>query len=232
MDMQAFNSINYGLYIVSSVDAQGKYVGCVANTFQQITAEPPMVSVALHQENHTTACILESKKFCVSVLSESADMDLVGKFGFRSSKDVDKFDGISYRAAENGLPEVLQHTSAVFHVDVVNVVDAGTHTLFIGKVADAAVVSDEKPMTYEYYHRVLRGKTPPKASSYNGGASDAKAGGEEPAADAQAGTSESKKVGWRCTLCGYVVEMDELPDDFKCPICGVGKEFFERIEID
>lgn len=234
MDIRAFNSINYGLYIVSTVDSQGRYVGCIANTFQQITSQPPMVSVALNKGNHTTKCILESKRFCVSVLSESADMELVGKFGFHSSKDTDKFDGISHRIAENGMPEVLQHTSAVFHVDVVDVIDAGTHTLFIGEVKDAAVVSDERPMTYEYYHRVLKGKTPPKASSYNGGALGENEGesAPKPASDGQPSSSGVKRIGWRCSLCGYVVEMDELPDDFKCPICGMGKEFFERIELD
>ena len=35
---------------------------------------------------------------------------------------------------------------------------------------------------------------------------------------------------WRCKLCGYEVEMDELPDDYTCPICGAGPEEFEKVE--
>ena len=37
---------------------------------------------------------------------------------------------------------------------------------------------------------------------------------------------------WRCTVCGWETEkeMDELPDDFECPVCGAGKEDFEVIE--
>lgn len=239
MDRKAFNSISYGLYIVSSVDADGRYVGCVANTFQQVTSEPPMVSVALNKENHTTKCIDVSKKFCVSVLSESADMELVGKFGFHSSKDVDKFEAVSFNVAESGLPELAQCSAAVFHVDVVDTVDVGTHILFIGEVKDARVVSDETPMTYSYYHTVLRGKTPPKASSYNGGGTqdsnqnfNGEAAADKDTPASSNGNQGKGRIGWRCSLCGYVVEMDELPDDFECPICGMGKEFFERIELD
>lgn len=25
-----------------------------------------------------------------------------------------------------------------------------------------------------------------------------------------------------CTVCGYVYEGDELPEDYECPLCGVG----------
>jgi hypothetical protein len=40
--------------------------------------------------------------------------------------------------------------------------------VFVGEVADAEVLSDAEPLTYAYYHSVLKGKTPPKASSYVG----------------------------------------------------------------
>lgn len=252
MDKKAFTSINYGLYIISSTDSDGKYVGCIANTFQQIASEPPMVSVALNKDNHTTKCIRKTGKYCASVLSESANMELVGKFGFHSSKDTDKFDSVNFKTNEVGLPIVIQNTCAVFHIDVVQEVEVATHVLFIGEVKDAQIVSDETPMTYNYYHTVLRGKTPPKAASYNGGedvgsgeiaksiSSVGDAGYDANSGDAmsKAATSTqdengtSGKIGWRCSLCGYIVEADELPDDFMCPICGAGKEFFERITLD
>lgn len=31
-----------------------------------------------------------------------------------------------------------------------------------------------------------------------------------------------------CTVCGYVCEGDELPEDYTCPLCGVGSEMFEE----
>ena len=34
------------------------------------------------------------------------------------------------------------------------------------------------------------------------------------------------------TVCGYEVEVDtpELPEDYVCPVCGVGPEMFELVE--
>ena len=45
----------------------------------------------------------------------------------------------------------------------------GTHLTFVGEVVDAGNLSEVTPMTYAYYHGTLKGKTPPKASSYVGG---------------------------------------------------------------
>lgn len=49
----------------------------------------------------------------------------------------------------------------------------------------------------------------------------------EPSASAQGCT-----YAWRCKICGYVEYVDELPDDFVCPLCGAGKDAFERIEVN
>ena len=35
---------------------------------------------------------------------------------------------------------------------------------------------------------------------------------------------------WVCKVCGYVYEGDELPEDYVCPLCGVGPEEFEKVE--
>lgn len=34
---------------------------------------------------------------------------------------------------------------------------------------------------------------------------------------------------WICTVCGYIHE-GELPEDFECPLCGVGPDMFEKAE--
>ena len=35
-----------------------------------------------------------------------------------------------------------------------------------------------------------------------------------------------------CMVCGYVHETDgELPDDFKCPLCGAGKDAFRLKDL-
>ena len=43
-------------------------------------------------------------------------------------------------------------------------------------------------------------------------------------------TTETGKTAWVCTVCGYVYYGEEIPDDFKCPICGVDKSLFKKKE--
>ena len=43
---------------------------------------------------------------------------------------------------------------------------------------------------------------------------------------------EKKTYKFVCTVCGYEVEVDtpELPEDYVCPVCGVGPDEFELVE--
>lgn len=151
-------------------------------------------------------------------------MDLIGAFGFRSSREFDKFATCAHELDAAEIPYVTSQGVARFSVRVEQVIDVGTHLLFVGEVEEAACLADAEPMTYAYYHTVLRGKTPPKASSYQGDAAPAEAAPAEPAAE---------RWGWQCTLCGYIEEdyPDGLPEDYACPICGVGREMFERVRL-
>ena len=235
IDTAAFRSMSYGLYVLSTKQG-GKLAGCIVNTFLQVTSKPARVSVAVNKENHTVGAILEAGRFEATVLSESASMELIGRFGFKSSADIDKFADTPHAFDPAGIPYVTE--SAVAHVGarVIDSIDVGTHYLIIGEVESAEVLSAEPPMTYAYYHQVKGGKTPPKASSFIP-KDDVPAAAEEPAtapaAEEPATAPEPAKprIGWRCRICGYVVEMDELPDDYKCPMCGMGRDMFERIEL-
>lgn len=95
MDYHAFDKLSYGLYIVSS-EAGGKAAGCIVNTLGQVTVSPVQVAVTINKENQTTRTILESGKFSATVLAESASMELIGRFGFQCSRDVDKFAGFAW----------------------------------------------------------------------------------------------------------------------------------------
>lgn len=221
MDKTAFHSLTYGMYLVSSLKG-GKPVGCVANTFAQVTSSPAQVSIALNKDNFTTQGVREAGAFEVTVLDQSASMDLIGAFGFHSSADTDKFADFETATSAQGIPYVTQQACAHFSAKVVQEVELGSHILFIGEVVDADSLAGKEPMTYAYYHQVKGGKTPPKAPSYNE---------ESPAESASDDPAAGRTFAWQCTICGHIEYIDELPEDFTCPICGVGRELFERIEL-
>lgn len=42
----------------------------------------------------------------------------------------------------------------------------------------------------------------------------------------------TKRIAWRCIVCGHIEYLDELPEDYECPLCGVGPDEFEQIEVE
>ena len=201
----------------------------MVNTLLQVASDPAQLLVSINKQNATAEAVSTSKRFCASVLSQDTTMDLIGTFGFKSSKDIDKFSEFDHSVCESGLPRLTHDTLATFEVRVDSTVDVGTHLVFIGTVEDAEVVGEGTPITYDYYHRVLRGKTPKKAASYNDGDDPAK----DEIAEVEETAASEQKVAWRCRMCGYTVEgyPDGLPEDWRCPLCGAGRDYFEKVLI-
>lgn len=167
MDVTALYKFQSGLYVVSA--QAGEEVGaCVINTGLQLTSTPLQVEVVVNKQNHTEGVIAKAGHFALTVITESADMLYIGRFGFRTSADYDKFSGIECDKTVLGDPYTPQNAACVLACKVVSSLDVGTHTIFVGEVEDAQNLSDDPVMTYAYYHSVLKGKTPPKASSFVG----------------------------------------------------------------
>ena len=214
MDKKVLRNLSYGVYVVTSRE-KDKNVGCVANSIMQVTSNPSVIAVSINHDNYTNKVIKENNKFGVSILKETTDAKIIGTFGYKSSKDTDKFDGISFKEISE-IP-VLENTCGYMVCKVIDTMETSTHTIFLGEVIEADDYSTENAMTYKYYHENLKGSSPKNAPTY------------EETSISQV-SKDSKKSKWKCSICGYIHEADELPDDFKCPICGVGKEYFELVE--
>lgn len=165
MDKNAFRLISYGMYVVSSFGVD-KLNGQIATTVFQVTSEPPMIAVSLNCQNLTNELIKKSRKFSVAVLSQEAPLTLIGTFGFKCGRDVDKFSGVKYEVCSSGNPKLLEYSLAHFDIEVTQTVELGSHTLFIGKVVESQILDEGQPMTYEYYHKIKGGKIQQNAPSY------------------------------------------------------------------
>jgi len=228
MNIKALHKLSYGLYVVSSKKGD-KFNGQIANTVFQITSEPPTIAVSINKKNLTHEFIKESKVFTASVLCQDTPLSFIGHFGFKSGRDIDKLEGIDYKIGETQAPVVIDNAVAYLEAKVTQEVDIGTHTIFIGELVNADVISEEVCMTYDYYHKVKQGITPKTAPSYIEEKKEA----------------VSKMAKYRCTVCGYIYDpevgdpdggikpgtpFEEIPDDWVCPVCGAAKSEFERIE--
>jgi flavin reductase (DIM6/NTAB) family NADH-FMN oxidoreductase RutF len=132
----------------------------------QITSNPATVAVSINHDNYTNQCIAETGKFAVSILGEHTDPSVIGTFGFYSGKDIDKFEKVQPVMKEY-MP-VVEDACAYIVCEVIDKMETSSHTVFLGKVVDADVLKKDDPMTYAYYHNVIKGKSPKNAPTYQG----------------------------------------------------------------
>lgn len=237
MDTKIFHKISYGLYVVGA-EKNGKLNGQIANTVFQISSKPATVAISINKANLTHEFIKASGAFSVSILPQSTVLNFIGHFGFKSGRQIDKFESVSFKQGVTGAPIILENTIGYLEAKVISSLDVETHTIFIGEVVDSQVLSTEEPMTYAYYHFVKRGGTPAASPTH------ISAGKEEQSNnDKRKGDKSVQK--YRCLICGYEYDpaigdpdsdvapgtaFEDIPEDWVCPVCGVSKDQFEAVE--
>ena len=165
MNTRALHKLSYGIYVVTSIK-DGRLNGQIANTVIQVTAEPPTIAVSINRNNLTWEFIKSSRVFAVSALCEDTPLIFIGRFGFHSGRETDKFEGVEYRIGQTGAPIVLDNAVAFMEARITQEMDVGTHTIFIGQLVDADIINDKTCLTYEHYHQIKGGKTPRAAATY------------------------------------------------------------------
>lgn len=247
MKYKAFHKLSYGLYIIAT-ELNGKKSGYIGNTAFQVTSEPAQVAISSHKNNFTTAKILESGKFSISVLKKEVNTSIIGEFGFMSGADFDKFRNVKTITSVTGAPIIIDSSVAWIDCEVVNKVDLGSHILIIGKVVDSDVISGEEPLTYDYYREKYKMLAPKNAPTYlerekieNEIVPEKEIKPESKAEIQQEKAGELSS--FTCSICGYQYNPEEgdpamgippgtpfedLPEDYKCPICNAGKDYFKR----
>ncbi len=200
MDPKALFNITYGLYVLTAREGE-KDNGCIINTVMQVANDPVRIAISVIKQNKTHEMIQKTGEFNLSAITTEADFALFQRFGMQSGRDVDKFAGFDAVArSDNGLLYVTRMTNVFLSGKVVQAVDLGTHTMFIAEVVDGEVLSGGWGCTYTYYQADIKPKP-----------------------------VQTAKRSWVCTICGYVYEGDEVPDDYLCPRCNHGKEDFELV---
>lgn len=177
--------------------------GCIVDAVSQVSAgDNPLIAVAVMKSNYTNELMHKNNTFALSVLGLDVDPEIIKTFGLNSMRDIDKF--AETKTNEELDLKIIDDSLGYMICEKVDTIENETHTLFIGKLIEADIYKDGEAMSYGYYQEhkdeLIKVKT------------------------------EKGKTAWVCMMCGYVYYGETLPDDFKCPMCGVGKEFFERKE--
>ena len=165
MNPMALHKISYGMFIVSSHKGE-EMNGQIANTVFQVTSEPRTIAVSINKGNLTHEFIMESAHLSVSILDQHTPLKFIGRFGFRSGRDFPKFQDIEYMRGGTGVPIVTEHSVGFIEARIIDSLNAGTHTVFLGEVSDLDILNDGEPMTYAYYRMVKQGRVPEAAPTY------------------------------------------------------------------
>ncbi|HPS20344.1 MAG TPA: rubredoxin [Candidatus Omnitrophota bacterium] len=229
MEANALHFISYGVYIVSSVN-DGRYNGQIVNSIIQVTNDPTTLAISVNKKTLTHEFIEKSGLFTVSVLERDTPLKLIGKFGFKSGREVDKLADTRYEVLSSGCPVVTENTVCYLDARVVNRMDFANYTVFLGEVVGSKMLKlGAKVMTYEYYHQEKSGTTPEGAPTFIKGEEEAKVPGAK----------------YRCTVCNYIYNpavgdpdggiqpgtlFEDIPDTWVCPTCGVDKTNFVKVE--
>lgn len=94
----------------------------------------PRVSVYVHKFNFSHDLIFASGRFVLHLL-HTQQFDLIHRLGFVSGRDRDKLADVPHRRGVLGAP-VLDECHAHFECRVINVMDTGSSTLFLGDVVE------------------------------------------------------------------------------------------------
>lgn len=216
MDLTVLYKLTYGLYVVGAF-TEGRPVGCVINTCFQVTSQNPLLVVSLNKNNFTLEAIREYKRFSLSILSEETLPEIIGKFGFFTSRDTDKYEDFGYDLVDY-TPCVKGKFAGRLILEAEQFVDCETHVLVVARLINT-VEGEGVPMTYAYYHNVIKGKAPKNAPTYRA---------EEDTAEADGGKAVVNR--YECDICKYVAETEgDLPADYVCPICGADRSHFKKL---
>ena len=197
-DLSALFNLGYGLYVVTSNDGK-KDNGLIVNTVTQVTSSPNRIAVAICKENYSHHVIKQTGKMNINCLTIDAPFKVFEAFGFRSGRNVDKFENCEPLRSDNGLVFLPRYINSFMSLNVESYVDLDTHGLFICSISESRVLSDRESMTYAYYHENVK----PKPETQG-------------------------KVGYVCKICGYIHE-GEIDESIICPLCKHGFADFEKI---
>lgn len=227
MDLKVLNQMTYGLYVITA-SRDMMCNGMIGDAVFQVSASPVTIGISINRNNLTHDYISESGFFAISILEHDTPLEFIRHFGFKSGRELNKCDGVDYTTGKSGSHLIVEHCLAYLECRVIDRMEAGTHTIFLGEVMEAQSYKEGQPMTYQYY----REKSLKKEKKYSAATDKVKIP-----------VSETKR--YICTVCGYIYDpavgdpeegiapgtpFQDLPESWVCPWCKLDKTVFEIVE--
>jgi flavin reductase (DIM6/NTAB) family NADH-FMN oxidoreductase RutF len=136
--------------VAITAERAGKRNGMISDAAARASIVPdvPRLMILVHKFNYTHDMIFETGRFAVHALHR-AQFDLIERLGFESGRDRDKLADVPHHIGTLGCP-ILEDCWAWFECGVINVMDTGSSTCFLGNVVDLGRGAGKELMTPGY----------------------------------------------------------------------------------
>ncbi|MBK3495566.1 flavin reductase family protein [Viridibacillus sp. YIM B01967] len=143
---QAFRKAlgNYptGVTVVTTFNEDHNPLGLTVNSFASVSLDPLLILWSIDKKSKSYNEFIKTKKFAVNILA-SDQQDLCNLF---ASKNEDRFSQCDWRESIQGLP-VLEDTLSILECETAEQVNAGDHTVLIGRVINIEN-AEKEPLLY------------------------------------------------------------------------------------
>jgi flavin reductase (DIM6/NTAB) family NADH-FMN oxidoreductase RutF len=143
-----FAWLNRELWLVTA-QADGRRGGLIATFVSEASIAPelPRLVVGLAKQHHTWRLVEASGAFALHLLGED-QLDWVWRFGLKSGRSGDKFDGLDVRSAVTGSP-ILGGAVGWLDCRVETRLDTGDRTIYLAEVVKSEVTHFAPPLTLQ-----------------------------------------------------------------------------------
>lgn len=141
---QAMRAWSSGVTVVTAAH-NGERHGMTVSSFTSVSLEPPLIIISLHTESRTHRLVHAANAFAVSILS--ADQHAISDRFAGRADDGDRFTGLDTETLVTGAP-ALRSALARLDCRVIQVISAGTNTIFLAEVAAVRGDGEGQPLVY------------------------------------------------------------------------------------
>ncbi|MGA0543098.1 flavin reductase family protein [Neotabrizicola sp. VNH66] len=136
----ACGSFATGVTVITTRTDEGDH-GMTANAFMSVSLDPPLISISLDHKSRMRDRIRTAGRYAVSVLGGEME-HIAWHFAGRHNPDLS-----AILERRHGLP-VVPGAAAIFLTEVAQEVEAGDHTLFIGRVTHLERRPEAEPLLF------------------------------------------------------------------------------------
>lgn len=206
MNTKAYDKLNYTMAVIGAA-ADGKRQGCIVNSFVQVASTyPAKFTVSVNKDHATCGAIAAAGSFAITLLAKDCPKDVVNAFGYKSGRVGDKFANFEAKEDAAGNPYLTENMVSRISCKVIGQMEIGNYILFVAEATDAEILGSGQAMTLDDFTGA-GAATPVTATVFR---------------------TLDANYGWKCSICGYIYEGDEVPDDYQCPICRAPKSKFVK----